>query len=236
MQRKHVGVSVIAFLLLAGPAVAETARGVITKVDLNSKEVTIRGKGKGTGKGTMKFSLSNDARVTVGRDKGTAKDLRVGKRVRVQYETQDNDQRVIKSIRVQGQKGTDGRPILGRVKDIDLEKRQITVRGRLAKGEPRREITLELPKDAKVTRAGKPYSVDNLGEGTLVRVLYRDRNGKRVAQSIQVIDPEALISRMRESMKKADNYLKMAEFYLKMVEKPKKTAKRRQSDQGTDQE
>src|SRR5262249_7689784 len=84
MKRKQVGVSVIAFVLLAGPALAETARGVITKVDLNNKELTIRGKARGSGKGSLTFRLSDDARVMVAGQKGTAKDLHPGRRVRVQ--------------------------------------------------------------------------------------------------------------------------------------------------------
>jgi hypothetical protein len=229
MKCKQVGVSVVAFLLLAGPALAETARGVITKVDLNNKELTIRGKARGSGKGSFTFRLSDDARVMVAGQKGTAKDLHPGRRVRVQYDDQDN-QRVITSIRVLGRTNAGGRPILGRVQDIAPDEGKITVRGKLAKGERRKEITLELPKDVKVTRAGKAYPLDNLQEGALVRVMYRERSGKRVAQAIQVIDAQALLSRMRDTMKKADGYLRMAEFYLDMMEKSRKPARKTEKD------
>jgi len=224
MNAKHFAGVLVAGLLLAGPALAETARGIITKVDLENGQLVVRGKGKGTGKGTMTFTLVKDSRVEQGKNAGKVKDLEVGRRVRVRYKDED-DRLIVTSVRVLGRKAAraNGRPILGRVQKIAVKDRQITVRGKLAKGEKRREITLDLPANVKVLRAGKPFKLNDLEEGTLVRVEHRSRDGRLVAQTIQVIDAQALIDRSRQAMNKLDFYLKMAELYLQMHKKPKKT-------------
>jgi Cu/Ag efflux protein CusF len=223
MLRKQIAVSLVASIVLAAPALADVARGVITKVDLDKKEVEVRGKGRGARKGSMTFILGNDTQVTVGKKDGSLKNLKVGRRVRVEYEAQDN-QRVITAIRVKGGKGArEDRPILGKLQRVSPQQRKITVLGRNAQGEKRTEITLDLPPDVKVTRAGNPIKLSDLKEGAFVRVVRQARAGKNVATAIQVIDPDAVISRARETMSKADFYLKMAEWYLKSVQKPAKT-------------
>ncbi len=220
MTWKHfTGVALVG-LLVAGPAGAETARGVITKVDVEKGQLVIQGKGKGS----MTFSLVKDARVEKGKKDGKVKDLRVGRRVRVRYK-EDGEKLVATSVRVMGRKAAraNGRPILGRLQDIDLEDRQITVRGKLGRGEKRRAITLDLPDGVKVTRAGKPFKLKDLEKGTLVRVEHRTRGGQLEAQAIHVIDAQALIDRTRHAMNRLDFYLKMAELYLNAMKKPKHT-------------
>jgi predicted RNA-binding protein len=231
MLCKCFGFSLLASVVVMASALADEVRGVITRVDLDKKEIVVQSKGRGVRKAALTFTLGKNTRVTVGRQAGNLENLSVGRRVRVQYEMQE-EQRIATAIRVQGKKssGAEGQEILGKLQRVALQDRQITVLGRAAKGVKKTEIILDLPANVQVTRAGKPLKLDQLQEGTFVRIGHRKKDGKIIATSIQVIDAQALISRTRQTMNKtrqtmnkADFYLKMAEWYLKTLDKPKKT-------------
>src|SRR5215831_16014905 len=88
MQLKRYLLVLAAGVMLTGSAVAVEVRGVISKVDLDKKELVLEGKGKD--RGTMfTFPLNDDTRILFGSKAGTAAELSTGKRVRVDFEERD---------------------------------------------------------------------------------------------------------------------------------------------------
>jgi hypothetical protein len=202
-------------LLAVGTGRAENIRGTITKVDLKNKEVTIEGRGHGLRGVALRFRLDKDSRILFGREVAVAKDLAAGYRVLVRYELRGDD-RFITVIRVRGGKKaqSDGRVISGPIRQISLKNRQIVIAGwSLVRSGA--EITLKLPEGLRVTRAGKEVPVDELTEGTWLRVRREQQDGKWIVQSVQVIEggPEYFI-------KKARAGLRIAGFLLALSEQP----------------
>jgi hypothetical protein len=166
---------------------------------------------------SLTFQLARDARVMFGREEGELADLKPGRRVRVFFDTEDG-RRTVTMVQVVGPKPADAgddKTITGTVERLAAKERQLVITGRVGKRGSEGEITLELPEGVKITRAGKPVKLEVLKEGTRVRIRHENRDGKVVAESIQVVDDseDSFIKRVRRA-------LQLADLMLRMVEKP----------------
>jgi hypothetical protein len=75
--------------------------------------------------------------------------------------------------------------VRGRIVGVDLDKHQVRVEGRLrARGQT---LTLQLDGKTQVSFGNQPATAADLIAGRRARVLYEDRDGKRVATSIRVL-------------------------------------------------
>jgi hypothetical protein len=195
MQLKRYLLVLTAGVLLSGTATAVEVRGVISKIDLDKKELVLEGKGKD--RGTMfTFPLNDDTRILFGSKAGTAAELSTGKRVRVDYEERDGKKTnvVIHAFFLQ-LKGTDSTPASppaatggagsGTVRLINQEDREIVVVAGDGKGKET-ETTLLVPKDVKIQRGDKTTDLKELKEGETLSYEADQKDGKLTAKSLRV--------------------------------------------------
>src|SRR5713101_7000675 len=97
MQNQRILIlAVSALFVSAAFGRAEEFRGKITKVDSTKKEVVVEGRGSARGL-ALEFTVNGDTRIQFGREPAKLEDLQVGDRVRLFFETRNN-QRVALAI------------------------------------------------------------------------------------------------------------------------------------------
>ncbi len=224
--------SVLALLLFAWSAPAAEVRGIIVKADPDRKEFSIEARGKGMRGAVLSFQVDRDTQIRKGKEAGTMADLSSGERVRVVYEA-DQGRRVAVLVTVQTPlfppaapalpatpAPTAGNGLTGILRRVALTDREIVVIAPASKGGAETETTLLVPQDAKITRDQKPIRFEDLKEGETATVSPEKKEGKLLAQSIQIgaaaalpaaPPPDNRIARLRQALKMLDLFLQSRE-------------------------
>jgi Cu/Ag efflux protein CusF len=191
MNHKGFLLAVLAPWFLTVATVAAEVRGVISKVDLDKREVVVEGRGRGARGQTFTFRVDKDTRILFGQDPGELADLAAGKHVRVSFEHQGG-QDVALLIQAHGSpapRTTTSKPmgsgdgITGTLMRVALTEREMVVVGPGPKG-PETETTIAVPDRAQVTRGDQTIRFDELKEGEQVAVTAEKRDGKLTAVAI----------------------------------------------------
>ena len=217
-----IGGMVLTFVF-ALPVQADNVRGVITKIDLDKKEVLVETRGlRQRGEFVLVF-LTADTEIRLGLKAGQTADLATGRRVNVQFDLRDG-KRLASRITVNGlgEATPDATPaapadpnsVRGTLRRIDFTEREIVI---IRTGD--REETFPVPEDVVVTKDQKAIRFDDLKEGQQIVVKFEMQDGKRVAKSIQVGGVAAVglegrerpIQKVREILKMVDELLQRAE-------------------------
>ncbi len=227
MIRKHAGKALLIVLAFCATAAADEVRGVISRFDPAKKELVIEGRGRRARGFAFTFTLAPDAQVLIGRKPGELADLKPGVRVSVLYESRDG-RKVAQGITVHGAllrepmkpaAPPDGDGMAGKLVRVALTDREVVVVGPGPRGDEA-EVTFSVPKTATITRDRKPIQLEDLKEGDRVLVRGEMRDGRRVAQSIQVGEGAAMserdlrnerIERLRQLLRLADQLLERAQ-------------------------
>jgi len=231
MIKKCFWFAALVIRMAASAATANEFRGVVSKVDSESKELVVDGRGPGARGLSLGFSIGADTRIQVGREPGKLSDLQPGERVRLLYEVRDG-KRVALAITATslGKKPAAGAnpaapaatapdTLTGSLARVGLTEREIVVIGPGPKGEKEVETTLLVPKDVKVNKEQKAANFEDLKEGDSVTVRMEMRGGKLTAAAIQTggtAPPRAAtenkrIERIRQALKLADWILQQME-------------------------
>src|SRR5262245_1148486 len=143
-------------LLVALPATADHVRGVISKVDLDKKEVLVEVRGLRQRGDLVLVFLTPETEVRVGLKAGQAGDLATGKRVNGPFDLRDG-KRLANRIIVSGlgdlvEAATPAAPadpnsVSGTLRRIDFTEREIVV---VRAGD--KEETFPVPEDVTVTK------------------------------------------------------------------------------------
>jgi hypothetical protein len=230
MHANRLFLATVALLGFASLAAAEQVRGVIVKVDSAAGEITIEARGLGVRGSTLTFTLGKDAQVILGQQAVPLKDVPLGKRVQVTYETKDG-KRVAASVHVNNLLGNlmprdtpakavpagDANALTGKLRRVAYTEREIVV-ATAGAGDKENYTALPVADDAKITRDDKAIKFDDLKEDETAVVRTEMRDGKKVATVVQVgkvsVDkPEepSNITRLRQVLKIVDALLQMAE-------------------------
>ena len=196
MTTHHYVLALTAGLTLAAAAPAAEVRGVVSRVDMDKKELVLEGRGLGVRGAVLVFSLPDQTPVMFGDQAGTLSDLEVGRRVRVQYDVDDGRQ-VVRAIHVLGGPKpaaapspvtalpTTGDALTGVLRHVGYSDREVTVIGPGPKGAAT-ETTVAVPESARIVKDGKEATLDDLKEGDTATVQVEKKDGPPTAASIQV--------------------------------------------------
>jgi len=226
--------ALIAGLTLTAAAPAETIRGVVSRVDLDKKELQLEGRGRGARGAGVLFALSDKTSVLFGDQVGALSDLETGRRVRIEYET-TNAGAVAQVIHVlNGARPaasaipdvppvpavpTDGDALTGVLRRVGYSDREVVLVSPGAKGADA-ETTVAVPKSARIVKDGKEATLDDLKEGDGAAIQVEQKDGRPSALSIQVgpgiaTVPEKrgakVIPRIRKALQMVDQLLKGVE-------------------------
>jgi hypothetical protein len=219
--------SILILVALCSTAAAEEVRGVLSRFDPARRELVLEGRGRRARGLALTFTLAPEAQVLLGRKPGELADLQPGVRVTVLYEARDG-RNVVQAVTVHGAllreamkaaPPADGNGIAGKLIRVALTEREIVVVGPGPRGDET-EVTFAVPKPTVITRDRKPIQFEDLKEGDRVVVHGELRDGKRVAQSIQIGEGVAMsardvrnerIERLRQLLRLADQLLEMAQ-------------------------
>jgi Cu/Ag efflux protein CusF len=227
MIARSNSLGLLATLLLAVPVSAAEIRGIVAKADPDRKEFTIEARGKGMRGALLTFQVDGDTQIRKGKDAGTLADLSAGERVRVVY---DNDQgrrlALLVTIQVPLFAPTPAPAVApvphssnglsGTLRRVALTDREIVVITPAPQGGVETETILLVPQDAKITRDQKPIRFEDLKEGEIVTVTPEKKDGKLLAQSIQIGAgvPSAAAPPADNRIAKIRMVLKMIDLYL----------------------
>jgi Cu/Ag efflux protein CusF len=181
MRTNGYTLTLLVTLLLAALAQANEIRGVISKVDLDKKEILLEGRGRG-GRGlTLRLELDKDTRVVFGQTPGEPADLTPGRHVHVSYEMR-GEHTVALLIHALGSRPTpaiqaNGDAVTGTLQRVAVTDREIVVVGP-GKDGPQTETTFAVPESTKITRGERSVSLEDLKEGEQVAVT-GDKHGNR---------------------------------------------------------
>jgi Cu/Ag efflux protein CusF len=234
MLTRKLSLALLAGLFIVPIATAAEMRGVISKVDAESKELLIEGFGR-AGKGmTYVFLITDDTRILFGSNAGSNADLLVGKRTRVIYDERDGKQiaLVIRPLYLQP-KSKPANPVApgggadGILRLINSNDREIVVIGANAKG-GESETTLHVPKELKVERNAKKTEFDDLKEGEQLSFEADKKNSKMYAKTLRVgpADPngkQAQASQPEEM--KREQVMKTIETVIQILEQLRRERK-----------
>jgi hypothetical protein len=194
MNPRGFTLAVLCPLLLAGASAAAEVRGILSKVDLDRHEIVLEGRGRGARGVTFTFTVDRDTKVMFGDEPGRLDDLAAGKRVRISFEHQGNED-VALLIRALGKPpahsaaaaaaapAAPADAITGTLLRVAYTEREIVVVGPGPKG-PETETTLAVPDKVPVTHGDRAISFDDLKEGEKVAVTAAKRDGKLTATAI----------------------------------------------------
>jgi hypothetical protein len=231
MGKLHHHVLLLAgFAFLAGDRVAAAdVRGVIASLDSAKKELRLEGRGAER-RSTLVFALDDKTLVLFGVEKGSVADLQAGRRVRIEFELNDDGQRVARVIRATGRPPAApvaapaapvmaaGDAVTGVLQRVARSDRELVVIGPGSKG-PETESTIAVPETAKIVKEGKPASLESLKEGDTVAVRVESRGGRLKAVEVQggagatlstPAGPERgkFVPRLRQALHVADEVLR----------------------------
>jgi hypothetical protein len=220
-----------ALLAFTARASAEEARGVLVGVDTTKNELHLDSRGRM--RGTLTFALDDKTLVLFGSEKGTANDLKAGRRIRVEYQEDGNGQRIARVIHSPGRPAAaapaksapvvasaGANAINGVLQRVARADREVVVIGPGAKG-PETETTVAVPEAAKIVKEGKPSSLEALKEGDVVAIrVERRANNQVIALEVQAGPGAALsatpaaaersrvVPRLRQALHLADELLR----------------------------
>jgi hypothetical protein len=206
--------SFFCIVLLAEAARADEARGTISRIDPDRRQIVVVVSGRGVHRLPMTFDLDDNSQITAGNQAAKITDLRTGQRARISYEMHDGH-RVAVGISVRGRLGDidlggllggalggpssgksgepplasepqDANAIRGVLQRVAITDREIVTVGPNSKGEGEIETTISVPPSASVTRDGQPIKFEDLKEGQSVTVHADSRNGRIVAKDVQL--------------------------------------------------
>lgn len=219
MLARHHVFALLASLVLAPSGLAAEVRGLLSKIDLEKKELVVDLRGLGMRGAVTTFHLDRDTAVLFGRQQGRPEDLAPGQRVRLDYQPQEG-KALVRVVHVFGPKPAPARTmpgdaVTGTLIRVAITDREIVVIGPGEKG-PETETTFAVPEATKVTRAGATIALADLKDGERVAVRGEKRDGRWTAQTIQVIgEGEAptkpTLTRLREVLRRVDQVLELAE-------------------------
>jgi Cu/Ag efflux protein CusF len=246
LARKYV-LGLLAPMLIACSVHAEELRGVVIKADPSRKIFTIETRGGKRVRGrVITFLVGNDTQILRGKDTAALADLSAGERVRVTFEDRGNGP-VALMVRMHeplssilsapgAAPAPNGPPppqplpadgantVSGVARRVALTDREIVVvRSDGKSGEM--ETTIEVPADAKITRDQKPARLEDIKEGQTISVQTQHKNGKVLAQSIEVgatraaAAPPAAANPDRARVQRLRMILKMVDFYLQQMDR-----------------
>jgi cold shock CspA family protein len=200
MTKPRFAFALIAGLMLTAAAPAEVVRGVVSRVDLDKKELQLEGRGRGVRGAVVTFILSDKTSVLFVDQAGGLPDLEPGRRVRIEYETTDAG-KVARAIHVlNGRRPAaadvpdvppvppvlaDGDALTGVLRRVGYSDREVVLISPGAKGADA-ETTVAVPETAKIVKDGKEATLDDLKEGDAAAVQVEQKNGRPSALSIQV--------------------------------------------------
>jgi len=218
-------------LLLIGVASAEEARGRITQINSDKKELRLETLRPQRGS-VLDLKIDAKTQIFISGQPAKLSDLSPGRRVRVVFEMRDGKPtaQVIRSLGLnllqpppaapQPAAPKEGEGMAGRLQRVASTDREIVVIGPGAKG-AETETTIAVPEEAAITRDGKKITLDDLKEGETVTVKTEAQKGKLTAVSIQVgqaapAKPNVpqrrnLIPRLRQALQRADELLREME-------------------------
>ena len=213
--------TLLAGLACALPLSAAEMLGVVTRIDLEKKELALDGRGAARGK-TLTLVVAEDTRVLFGKQAGAPTDLAAGKLVRVEYETRDSQQVavVIHALGVKPKTAStpavpaDKGAIAGVLRRVALTDREVIVIGPGEKGKET-ETTVAVPESARITKGGKAVTLEALKEDDQVSIVAEKRDGRMTASAIQVgavaVEKSNVVPRLRLAIKFADYLLQKME-------------------------
>jgi hypothetical protein len=189
MRTKGYTLTLLVTLLLAASARAEEFRGVISKVDLDKKEVLLEGRGRGVRGMTLRLELDKDTRVVFGQTPAEPADLTPGKHVHVFYEPR-GERSVALMIHALGSPPVraaraNGDAVTGTLQRVGRTDREIVVVGP-GKDGPETETTFAVPESTKITRGERTISLEELKEGEQVAVTGEKQGSRWTATAVQV--------------------------------------------------
>jgi hypothetical protein len=237
MTKPRFVLALIAGLTLAGAAPAEMVRGVVSRVDLDKKELQLEGRGRGLRGAELTFILSDKTSVLFGDQAGVLSDLEPGRRVRIDFEATGagNSAQVIHVLN--GRKPaaadvpdvppvppvpavpTDGDALTGVLRRVGYSDREVVLIGPGAKGADA-ETTVSVPEAARIVKDGKDATLDDLKEGDGAAIQVEKKDGRLSALSIQVgpgVAP-APESRRAKAISKVRKALQMVDQVLQGIE------------------
>ncbi len=231
MTTPRFALALFAFLALAAAAPAETARGIVSRVDLDKNELQLEGRGRGIRGTLLKFTLSEKTSVLFGDQAAALPDLAPGRRVRIEFEA-GNAGNVALVIRIlNGPRPaatgvpdvppvppvpTDDDALTGVLRRVAYSDREVVLVGPGPKGADV-EATIAVPEAARITKDGKETTLDDLKEGESAAIQVEKKDGRLSALSIQVgagVAPvpenhrAKVISKVRKVLQLADQILK----------------------------
>jgi hypothetical protein len=187
----------VALMGFTSLASAEHVRGVVVKVDGAAGTLTIEARGLGVRGSVLTFTLDKDAQVVLGNQPAGLKDVAVGKRVQVTYETKDG-KRVAAMVHVNNLLGSvlprdippappanDPNALTGKLRRVAYTDREIVL-AMPGQGDKEKYISLPVAGDAKITRDDKVIKFDELKEEEAAVVRTEMRDGKKVATAVMV--------------------------------------------------
>jgi hypothetical protein len=225
----------VALFGLASVSSADQVRGVVVKVDSEAGQITIEARGAGVRGATFTFTLGKDAKILLGQQAVPLKDVPVGKRAQITFETKDG-KRVAVFVHVNNLLGNlnnlmpndagdraganapnnDPNALTGKLRRVAYTDREIVLAIPGA-GDKESYVSLPVAKDAKITRDDQAIKFDDLKEEESAVVRTEMRDGKRVATAVMVgkvtmEKPEdSKITRLRQILKIVDAILEQAE-------------------------
>jgi hypothetical protein len=226
-------VSACLFGLLTSPALLTTApvvemRGIISRVDLEKKELEVDGRGS-TRKTAVILQLEKSTAVLFGTQQATLDDLPIGRRVRIAFEVREG-KAVARIIHVNGPKParrttpettrSDANTVAGTLRRVAVTDREIVIVGPGARG-TETETTIRVPESTMIYRGEKSVTMRDLKEGEPARVKVSRRDGKLEAIEVQsgsgtamtttAKEKSTFVPRLRLALQTADWLLKMLE-------------------------
>jgi hypothetical protein len=191
MRTKEYHLALLTTLLFAALAPAEEVRGVLSKVDLDKKEVLLEGRGRGARGVTFRFELDKDTRIVFGQTPGEPADLTPGRHVHVSFEMH-GDRAVALLIHALGSPparrmvpaNTEG-AITGTLQRVAVTDREIVVVGP-GKDGSETETIFAVTESTKITRGQRSVSLEDLKEGEQVAVTGEKRGNRWTATAVQV--------------------------------------------------
>jgi hypothetical protein len=235
--------SLLCLALLSAGALADEARGTISRIDPDRRQIVVVVNGRGIHHVPMTFDLDDNSQISAGNQAAKITDLRTGQRARIYYEMHDGH-RVAVGITVRGRLGDidlggalkgvlggaaprnsdepppapgpeDANAIRGVLQRVAITDREIVTVGPGSKGDSEVETTISVPQSASVTRDGQPIKFEDLKEGQAVTVHADSKNGKIVARDIQLGSaPPRPATAKSERIEKIRRFLKLVDALL----------------------
>ena len=203
ISTKRLSFALAAVVAFATAALGEDVRGVIVKVEPDKKMLVLEGKSRGFKGKVLRLKVPDDTEILVARKPAKLADLTTGKRVRVLFEPQGNDQVALR-ITVPGSLSSllelmtgpppepsvksspsEASSVSGVLRRVSLTDREIVVISPGPSKNTEFETTFSVPDGTKVLRKQQAIRLDDLHEGDQVTVIGEKQNGQLVAKSIE---------------------------------------------------